>query len=54
MKNITITMDNKTDEHVYVWKVGKGNGKNQGYPRTHFKAVFAVKLIYGKTAGCMS
>jgi hypothetical protein len=46
MKNITVTMEDKTDEHVYVWKVGKDNYKNQCLPRTHLKAVLCVKLMY--------
>ncbi len=54
MKKITVPMNNKSYQNVYVGQVGKHNDKEKRFPKADGGTAFGIKVVYSQTSSSMS
>jgi hypothetical protein len=54
MEEITVTMQDKSNQDIHVWQIGKHNDKSEGLPEASGGIALGMDVMYCQPSSCMS
>ena len=54
MEEITVTVQDKSNQDIHVWQIGKHNDKSERLPKASAGIALGMNVMYCQSSSCMS